>query len=316
MLQPPSSNDDGYEQAIRLAARHGFHVVALRPNSKLPLLPGVASLDCPLEARTELRAAGASYSGPAGPGGIRSDNAERIASLLRDGAYNIGYETGAVSKLAVLDLDWRTAIYPTLQEYTRELPIARTVLTPSGGFHHYLLLPRDLDPAATSTLRVPGVDLQMRGAFVAVPPSRTAKGAYTEQSYDPQQRALTYAELSTLRALLIEMHKQHIMQHGDFTTYPLFDPPSLVPAGARDQAVFSAALQMSRWPTHAAHAYIAHILFPSIEQIPGDDFPIGMCYRKLQRAQERACPDRDDYVAALCVFERNRPDIAAILPKP
>jgi hypothetical protein len=314
MLQPP--NADGYTAAFSLAARHGWHVVALRPSSKLPLLPGVASLDCPTEARALLRAAGASYSGPAGPGEINPSNILRIAALLRDGNYNVGYECGTVSRLAVLDLDWRTEIYPSVQQAVHDLPITRTVLTPSGGFHHYITLPHELDPAATSTLRVPGVDLQMRGAFVAAPPSRTSKGAYTEQMYAPGMRAITNDELASLRALLITIHKRHIAEHGDFSVYPLFDPPNTIPAGARDQAVFSAALQMSRWPTHAAHAYIAHILFPSIEQPSGDDFPIDMCYAKLRRAQDRTCPDRDDYVAALCVFERNRPDIAAILPKP
>jgi len=88
-------------------------------------------------------------------------------------AANIGIVTGAVSNLAVIDIDTDEG-KEAIQEYIPDNIITPTVETPRGGQHLYFQCP---DSKLNNNSRlIPGCDLRANGGFVVAPPSVNGKG--------------------------------------------------------------------------------------------------------------------------------------------
>lgn len=331
------------ELLLHVAER--WHTVALRPGGKRPLLPGAASTRLPPEARQELLLAGASFAGPLPPPGTRTfqtlftrgDVAQLMAvsdaadSLTHLNA-NVGVETGPVSRLAVLDVDpppigSPISTYPRVMEIVDRLRasnfIRRAVTTPSGGLHVYvsLTLASDTSSEHLRTLRIPGADLQLRGAYVVTPPSvirpPDGEGTYVEVSYDASSAPFTLDTLLYLRSTLTSLAPDEATSHGDLTNFPVHDPPDHVPPGRRDEAAFSCAVNLrnSSWPYERAIRYITHVFFPRVAQPPEaeDYFSLNTALAKYTRATDPPRPDPDRYEADLMTLERYHPDVFRII---
>lgn len=328
-------------EALHLHIREHWHTVLLRPGGKRPLLPGAASTTLPAQARIELLAAGASFSGPLPPPPSPAFRAltqsEYLTDVLTSTSLvlermnaNVGVETGPVSRLAVLDLDPPPVASPTPSLFAEAAALAlrlntagltrRVVSTPSGGMHYYLRLPPLTDVTAHDllTLRFPGADLQLKGAYVAVPPTVLADERTYEVLYDdPSSAPLTLDALRFLRTELTRLARKTFPEgpyqdgRGHFT-FDVLDPPDVVPIGARDEAAFSCALRLRHWPSAAANAYVTQVLFPRIAQDPSDPFTLVKCFEKIARTQA-SLPDVDLYEADILTLASCRPDVLAAI---
>jgi len=89
---------------------------------------------------------------------------------------NVGIVTGMVSRLCVLDIDYRNGGFETLVELDHHgaaMPDGNpVVVTGSEGLHHYFLLEAPLPKSAPFQ----GIDVQADGALVVAPPSLHASG--------------------------------------------------------------------------------------------------------------------------------------------
>jgi len=201
--------------------------------------------------------------------------------------------------------------------------IRRAVTTPSGGLHVYvqLTLPLDTPNDALRTLRIPGADLQLRGAYVVTPPSvirpPDGEGTYVEVSYDATSKPFTLDTLLYLRSTLTDLAPDDATSHGDLTNFPVHDPPDHVPPGRRDEAAFSCAVNLrnSSWPYERAIRYITHVFFPRVAQPPEaeDYFSLNTALAKYTRATDPPRPDPDRYEADLMTLERYHPDVFRII---
>jgi len=88
----------------------------------------------------------------------------------------VGIVTGAVSQLAVVDVDPRNGEGLTdLEREHGRLPDSPTVVTPGGGHHAYLRLPPGVEVPCRVSL-YPGLDLKGARGFVVAPPSLHPNG--------------------------------------------------------------------------------------------------------------------------------------------
>lgn len=119
---------------------------------------------------------------PATPHGLK-DATTDVATLKRWLAEHPGGCWGLLPPAGVLVLDADTAdAAAQLERDYSELQHAPCCRTPRGGAHLYIRWPDNTPPPATRTGALPDVDLRGLGrAYLLVPPSRTAHGAYTWQ---------------------------------------------------------------------------------------------------------------------------------------
>ncbi len=142
------------EAALEYAAL-GWHVLPLRPGSKLPATAhGLhdATID-----PTVIRAWWAHW-----------------------GRANVGIRTGRCSGLFVLDIDARHGGYASLADLEvkyESLPPSLTVKTPSGGEHRSFAWPGG-DVRNSAGALGPGLDIRGEGGYVVAPPSTLANGVY------------------------------------------------------------------------------------------------------------------------------------------
>lgn len=116
------------------------------------------------------------------------------ATLRRD--VNVGIVTGAVSGLAVLDVDARNGGDETLRDLTAKhgpIPDTATVLTGGGGEHLYFRLPGGV--ALRSCVLGPGLELKAEGSYVVAPPSLHAWGRQYDWELGRDPRTLPPAPL-------------------------------------------------------------------------------------------------------------------------
>lgn len=89
---------------------------------------------------------------------------------------NVGIVTGMISRLCVVDIDYRNGGFETLVELDHHgaaMPDDNpVVVTGSEGLHHYFLLDAPLPKSAPFE----GIDIQADGALVVAPPSLHASG--------------------------------------------------------------------------------------------------------------------------------------------
>lgn len=142
----PESNVS--EAAFDYLAR-GFSVIPIHHGDKRPLL-----------AWREFKAR-------------RPTEAEVVSWLRRWPDAGVAIVCGAVSGLAVVDLDPRNGDGP--QALVDRLPRTPTVETGGGGRHCYFRLPPGARVAKVPAL-LAGVDLQADGSYVVAPPSEHATG--------------------------------------------------------------------------------------------------------------------------------------------
>lgn len=94
---------------------------------------------------------------------------------------NFGIKTGLIAGVWVLDVDPRHGGDLRLAELEKErgaLPDTYTVLTGSGGRHHFFALPDDFTPTNSPGSLPTGLDVRGEGGFVVAAPCRSGIGAY------------------------------------------------------------------------------------------------------------------------------------------
>lgn len=90
---------------------------------------------------------------------------------------NIGIVTGAISGLAVLDVDPRHGGDDSLAAWqARNGPLPPTVEAITGGGGRHLYFATGASPLRSRVAIVPGIDVRARGGLVVAPPSRHPSG--------------------------------------------------------------------------------------------------------------------------------------------
>lgn len=125
----------------RRAYLRGWVPIPLKHNSKAPNLP-----------------AGHPYF-------TRKPTAEEYRRFVWE---NIGFVTGGLSGIVVLDIDGDEGVH-WLMEYGGEVITTPTVLTGSGGYHLYFAY--DSRVEKTRIRVAPGIDIKSNGGYVVAPPS-------------------------------------------------------------------------------------------------------------------------------------------------
>jgi hypothetical protein len=145
-------------RAALALARHGLRVHPCRPDSKLPLLddwPNRASLD---------------------PRTIES-------WWRRWPTANVAIATGGEMRLLVVDVDpdaGGEARMAVLERENSAMPATAEVVTPRGGRHLYLIVPRGRPmPGNTAGKLGDGIDTRGRHGYVVAPPSTVSGRPYT-----------------------------------------------------------------------------------------------------------------------------------------
>ncbi len=151
---------------------------------------------------------------------------------------NVGIATGKASGIIVLDVDPRHDGDDTLAALEAEngrLPDAPTVLTGGGGLHVYFKYPPGADRIANSAGTLgPGLDIRADGGYVIAPPSVHENG--NEYRWEIASR-IDQMEPPELPAWLLAMFSKPVSQQ----TTPRFETPSVIEAGARNDALFRLA---------------------------------------------------------------------------
>jgi hypothetical protein len=90
---------------------------------------------------------------------------------------NIGFVTGAISGMVVVDIDGEKGLRSLeglgLDPLLADTPVVRTG---SGGYHIYFIYPEGGASFGTSAGRLPGVDVRADGGIAVLPPSMHASG--------------------------------------------------------------------------------------------------------------------------------------------
>jgi len=161
MTATPDLEPDDTPHAAALAyAAAGLRVLPIKPGLKSPPMNGWQNA-----ATTDLNIIGNWWT-----------------QLYRD--HGVGIATGPGSDIFVLDVDitGNKAGDETLAELEAthgHLPATATVITASGGTHHYFRLPPDTDIRNSSATRLgPGLDIRGRGGQVVAPPTRIGDNTY------------------------------------------------------------------------------------------------------------------------------------------
>jgi putative DNA primase/helicase len=94
----------------------------------------------------------------------------------------IGMPTGQITGTLVVDLDMKGGVdgVESWRDLTEGLPVptTRTVVTPSGGLHHYYSAPPDYVGQCSAGKLGAGIDIRSDGGYVITPPSVINVGAY------------------------------------------------------------------------------------------------------------------------------------------
>jgi len=172
-------------------AEHGFPVLPVRRNSKIPAIE-----NWPESATTDLQTVSAWW--------------------LDDPNYNIGSLTGWPSGNVVLDLDpsEEISIADILSDLDVELGDTLTTRTPSGGLHLYYKLPDGLDVPRRIKIR-PGLDVIAARSQVLMPPSSIDGVKYewhTEKDIQPLPDGLLSLIEERPRAQVAEVINGNIPQ--------------------------------------------------------------------------------------------------------
>lgn len=88
---------------------------------------------------------------------------------------NIGIVTGAISGIAVIDIDEEIG-YGEFESRIPDSLIMPTATTPSGGKHYYFKYPGE--PVTSKARFLPGVDSRGDGGYITAPPSVRKEGKY------------------------------------------------------------------------------------------------------------------------------------------
>jgi Bifunctional DNA primase/polymerase, N-terminal len=135
-------------------AQRGWPVFPLAPDKKSPLI--------------------AKKDGGRGFHDATRDEAQIIAWWSKAPRANIGMPTGEVSGIVVIDVDPRNGGDARFLK----LPLTLTARTPSGGYHHYLSVPKGVRIPKDNTGKLgPGIDFLGDGAYVVLPPSELSEEA-------------------------------------------------------------------------------------------------------------------------------------------
>ena len=155
-------------EAIQLVGRYGFHVIPLRPGTKIP-----ATANGVKDATGQAAAAARAVEGAAS-GGRYSDA-------------NVGVACGPGSGVVVVDEDADGELLALAGG--RPLPPTPTVKTPGGGFHYYFRWD-DRCETLKNVRRLAGrkIDVRTQGGYVVAPPSLHPNGGRYEWVTKPDDR--------------------------------------------------------------------------------------------------------------------------------
>jgi hypothetical protein len=166
------------EAALAYADRD-WHVIPLRPGTKIPAAPNHPASECD---HTDPRC----YPTHTGWEARATTNPDRIIKAWSTRPWGIGIACGP-SRLVVVDLDIAKNGQPsgaaTLARLEAEageaLPPTWTVATPSGGRHLYYQTSDDVTLTNTAGHVGPGIDTRAVGGQVVAPPTTLPTGPYT-----------------------------------------------------------------------------------------------------------------------------------------
>ena len=147
---------------------------------------------------------------------------------------NIGLITGAISNLAVIDIDTDEGKEAIL-DYVPDSILTPTVQTPKGGQHLYFRCP---DDKLTNNARmIPGCDLRANGGYVVAPPSVNCTGKQYKWIVD----------LKTSIAPLPDAYLKHIYNNSIYSSKEIVtDFVTLFQDGRRDNDLFHIANQLAK----------------------------------------------------------------------
>ncbi|MEU6275791.1 bifunctional DNA primase/polymerase [Streptomyces populi] len=161
------------------AARRGWHVIPLRPNSKRPA--GHAEEHCPSTGRCT--------DGHKTPEQRATTNPELIAAAWAQKPYNVGIATGP-SGLLVIDLDTlkpqdpkgtpdgATSFAALCERAEQTVPDTYRVRTARGGEHLYFTQPPKVRLHSTAGRLAKKIDTRGWGGYVVAPGGSTPDGRY------------------------------------------------------------------------------------------------------------------------------------------
>jgi hypothetical protein len=125
---------------------------------------------------------------------------------------NIGLITGAISRLAVVDLDEMDIAKEALEPLIPDSLIFPIASTPSGGQHYYFKCPDD--KLSNNSRTVTGCDLRANGGFIICPPSTNGNGkAYTWQ----EGLSIHQVELPPLPQAYLSFIKKHSLYNNIYS---------------------------------------------------------------------------------------------------
>lgn len=150
---------------------------------------------------------------------------------------NIGLVTGAISNLAVIDIDTDEGKEAIL-DYIPESLITPTVETPRGGQHLYFRCPDD--KLNNNARLIPGCDLRANGGYIVAPPSVNGTGKQYKWIVD----------LKTSIASLPDAYLKHILNNNIYSSkenVTVF--VTLFQQGRRNEDLFHIGNQLARTRT-------------------------------------------------------------------
>lgn len=150
---------------------------------------------------------------------------------------NIGIVTGAISNLAVIDVDTEEG-KEAIQEYIPDSLIMPICNTPKGGQHMYFTCPDD--KLSNNARLIPGCDLRANGGYVVAPPSVNGNGKQYKWVVDLKTNipSLPDAYIKHIKNNSIYSYKENVT---DFVT--------LFQQGRRDNDLFHVANQLAKSKT-------------------------------------------------------------------
>lgn len=139
-------------EEVRQYATAGFCVLPVKPGEKRPFLTAWEKY---IEERPTIEQIESWYTNLTNPG--------------------VGFVTGAISGVVVLDIDHRSGdIQKTYSETLQKYPTQLVVRTGSGGYHLYYKHPGGKIGNRVNIL--PGIDLRADGGFIVAPPTLHPNG--------------------------------------------------------------------------------------------------------------------------------------------
>jgi hypothetical protein len=165
---------------------------------------------------------------------------------------NIGIVTGAISGIAVIDIDTEGG-RQAIQEYIPDSLVMPAANTPSGGQHLYF---KCADKKLSNNARtIPGCDLRANGGYVVAPPSNNGNGkAYSWQEglglHQVSIPELPEAYLSFINSLYIYKGKNKTPQKSITST----NVHRLFIQGSRDNDLFHVANCLIKGGLHESNA--------------------------------------------------------------